>query len=70
MGHEVCDWGRSYWLKLRKGLMEGLHALRLGGVPSCAGVIVVLVISSPVVASWVLFGSEAISRRGLYTLEQ
>lgn len=70
MEHEVCDWGRSEWLKLRKELVEGLHALRLGGVPSCAGGIVVLAISSLVVASWVLFGSEAILRRGLCTLEQ
>lgn len=40
---------------------EGIHALRLGGVPSGSEGIVVLAISSPVVASWVLFVSEAIA---------
>ena len=40
---------------------EGIHALRLGGVPSGGGGIVVLAISSPVVASCVIFASEAIA---------
>ena len=40
---------------------EGIHALRLGGVPSGGGAIVVLATSSPVVASCVLSASEAIA---------
>ena len=40
---------------------EGIHALRLEGVPSGREGIVVLAISSPVVASWALSASEAIA---------